>query len=123
MEKKNINDIVSKALNGDKLALNDIVKHIDKLVYNLSIKMLWNIEDAKDASQEILIKVITNLGSFKGDSAFSTWVYRIATNYLLNYLSRNIRSHTLSFDSLSENLSEGILADKGFNENLGEQNL
>lgn len=123
MERRNINDIVLKASNGDKHALNDIVKSIDKLVYNLSIKMLWNIEDAKDASQEILIKVITNLSSFKGESIFSTWVYRIATNYLLTHLSKSIKTQTISFDTLSEDLSDGILANNGFNENLGEQNL
>jgi RNA polymerase sigma factor (sigma-70 family) len=123
MERKNVTALVLKALNGDKHALNDVVKSIDKLVYNLSIKMLWDIEDAKDASQEILIKVITNLSSFKGESVFSTWVYRIATNYLLTHLSKSIKTQTMSFDTLSEDLSVGILANNGFNENIGEQNL
>lgn len=118
-----INEVVAMATNGDKKALNDVVKSIEKLVYNLAIKMLWNIDDAKDASQEILIKIITNLSDFKGESTFTTWVYRIATNYLLTHLSKSIKTQTMSFDVLSENLSNGILADNGFNQNLGEQNL
>ena len=123
MDKNSINEIVTKATNGDKNALNDVVKSIEKLVYNLAIKMLWNIDDAKDASQEILIKIITNLSDFKGESTFTTWVYRIATNYLLTHLSKGIKTQTMSFDALSESLSDGILANNGFNENLGEQNL
>lgn len=123
MIENNVNEIVTKATNGDKNALNDVVKSIEKSVYNLSIKMLWNIDNAKDASQEILIKVITNLSDFKGQSSFSTWVYRIATNYLLTHLSKSIKTQTMSFDALSENLADGVLADNGFNENLGEQNL
>lgn len=123
MIENNINEIVKKASNGDKNALNDVVKSIEKLVYNLSIKMLWNIDDAKDASQEILIKVITNLSNFKVESTFTTWVYRIATNYLLTHLSKNSITKTASFDALSVSLADGILSDNRFNENLGEQNL
>jgi RNA polymerase sigma factor (sigma-70 family) len=118
-----INKTIAKAINGDKAALNEVIKSIDKLVYNLSIKMLWSIDDAKDASQEILIKIITHLGSFKGESSFSTWVYRIATNYLLTYLSQKNHNQTLSFEILSETLAQGVLNEKEFNGNLGEQNL
>lgn len=118
-----IYETVAKAANGDKTALNEVIRSIDKLVYNLSIKMLWNIDDAEDASQEILIKVITNLGSFEGKSSFITWVYRLATNYLLSHLSRKARSQTVHFDELSQSLAEGVIADTGFTENTGEQNL
>jgi RNA polymerase sigma factor (sigma-70 family) len=100
-----------------------VVESIKKLVYNLSIKMLWNPDDAKDASQEILIKVITNLSNFKGESSFSTWVYRIATNYLLTHLSKSNKTQTISFDAFSENLAEGIMVSNRSNENQGEQNL
>lgn len=123
MKRNNINELVEKATRGDKKSLNDVVKSIEKLVYNLSIKMLWNVEEAKDASQEILIKIITNLSSFKGNSLFSTWVYRIATNYLLTYLTNNTKGKKMSFDTLSESLAEGIVGNTRFNENLGEQNL
>jgi RNA polymerase sigma factor (sigma-70 family) len=123
MSRQNINDSIEKATGGDKLALNQVVVSIEKLVYNLSVKMLWNADDAKDASQEILIKVITNLGSFQKESSFSTWVYRVATNYLLTYLSKRDKSQTMSFDNLSENLASGIFADNHFDSNIGEQNL
>ncbi|MEO1654024.1 MAG: RNA polymerase sigma factor, partial [Bacteroidota bacterium] len=53
-------------------------------IFNISQKMLLNPEDAKDATQEILIKIITHLKGFKGKSSFRTWIYRITVNHLLN---------------------------------------
>lgn len=53
--------------------------------------MLWHPEDAKDATQEILLKVITNLSSFRFKSAVTTWAYPIATNYLLTTRKRRAK--------------------------------
>jgi len=79
---------IERAKGGDRVALEAVVAHIQDRVYNLSLRMLWLPEDAADATQEILIKVITHLGQFEGRSAFTTWVYRIATNYLLTMRKR-----------------------------------
>ncbi len=123
MSNSHMNEIVERATNGDKLALNKVAKFVEKLTCNLSVKMLWNVEDAKDASQEILIKVITSLSSFRRESAFSTWVYRVANNYLLTYLAKQNKVQQMSFDDLSESLANGLLAATEFNGNAGEQNL
>lgn len=48
------------------------------LIFNLSLRMLGTVQDAQDASQEILLKVMTHLSSYRGASAFSTWTFRIA---------------------------------------------
>ena len=72
--------LVEKANSGDKNALELVVIEIKDLVYNLSLKMLLFPEDAKDATQEILIKIITHLSTFNHKSQFKTWVYRVATN-------------------------------------------
>ncbi|MCX8129716.1 MAG: helix-turn-helix domain-containing protein [Clostridia bacterium] len=72
---ENIDGVVKKAVGGDKASLEEIIINIKDMVYNLSIRMLWNPTDAEDATQEILIKVITNLSKFQGYSKFSTWVY------------------------------------------------
>lgn len=61
---------INHALNGSKEALGMIIENIDGLVFNLSLRMLGRIEDAEDAKQDILIKVITNLSSYKGEFVF-----------------------------------------------------
>ena len=76
---------VREAVKGDRRALNAVVEAIQDRVYNLALRMLWHPEDAQDASQEILIRVVTNLVKFDFQSAFTTWVYRVASNHCLNY--------------------------------------
>lgn len=66
------------------------------MVYNISLSMLHNPESAKDATQNIFIKVQQNLNSFKGDSKIETWIYRIAYNYLLTYAQKE-KQEPISF--------------------------
>ena len=73
-------------------------------VYNLAIRMLSDPADAADASQEILIRVVTNLGSFRGDSAFSTWLYRVAANHLLTTRKRRFEQMNVTFPMVDEHL-------------------
>jgi len=74
MPKNEIN-IIKNAIQGDRQALEGLIVSVQDLVYNLALKMLLFPEDAKDASQEILIRVITHLSTFKGKSSFKTWVF------------------------------------------------
>ena len=67
------------------LTLENVVKEIQDYIYKLAVRMLWHPEDAKNATQEILIRMVTHLGSFENKSQFKTWVYRIASNSLINY--------------------------------------
>ncbi len=82
--------LIGQATAGDKRALETVVLSIQDLVFNLSLRMLGTFPDAEDASQDILLKVITHLSSFKGDSSFSTWVFSIAVNHLKNYKNENL---------------------------------
>ena len=77
MTEESLEQLVAKAADGDKVALEEVVRQIQDKVYGLALRMLWHPADAEDAAQEILIKIITHLGSFRGDSAFMTWVYRV----------------------------------------------
>ncbi|MBU0513738.1 MAG: RNA polymerase sigma factor [Proteobacteria bacterium] len=86
-------DLVTRAQNGERAALEEIVRRIQDRVYGLALKMLFNTADAEDAAQEILIKVVTRLGGFEGRSRFETWVYRVAANHLLTV--RKSRSERL----------------------------
>lgn len=119
----NNEDLVARAKDGNKEALNALVTSVNRLIYNLCLKMLWDPDEAKDASQEILIKTITHLSSFNGESSFSTWVYKIATNYLLSLLSKNKSLPTMRFDEMAANLYENYTYGDNFVENAGEQNL
>lgn len=82
MNEKETQQLVTEAVQGSKDALEEIVRRIQQPVYSLSLRMLFNPEDAKDISQEILITVITNLQGYRFEAPFRAWVLRIAVNKL-----------------------------------------
>ena len=90
MKNKNneeLQDLVKKATAGDKKALEALVTEVQDMVFNLSLRMLGTFSDAEDAAQDILLKMITHLSSFRGDSAFTTWVFSIAVNHQIGRAS------------------------------------
>jgi RNA polymerase sigma factor (sigma-70 family) len=101
-------DVIKRAVAGDLAALDELLATIQGGIYNLAVRMLGNREDARDACQEILLKVTTHLASFRSESAFSTWVYQISRNHLLNASTRSKESPEVSFDALSETLQKGL---------------
>ncbi len=117
---KKIEILVNKASSGDKGALELVVIQIKDLVYNLSLKMLLFPEDAQDATQEILIKIITHLSTFKGNSSFTTWVYRISTNYLLTIKGKKNKEFVMNFNDYSDFIDSGISNKVDYTQNLGE---
>lgn len=100
-------NLVELAISGDRKALEELIFSVKDKIYNLSIRYLWHPQNAEDATQEILIKIITNLSTFKGGSLFSTWCFRIAVNYLLN-LKRNKAEQNITFLEFSNQLKEGL---------------
>lgn len=102
-------DLFEKAVDGDKKALESLVLSVQDMIYNLSLRMLGTPSDAEDAAQEIIIKIITKLSTFRKESAFSTWVYRIATNYLINYKKSMFAQRPLSFEFYSEDINNGFI--------------
>ncbi len=99
---------VALAKAGNRKSLEAVVRAIQKDVYGIALRFLWHPQDAEDATQEILIKVITNLGGFRGESGFKTWVYRIASNTLLTLKKKRMEKQAMTFDEFSEDLSQGI---------------
>ncbi|MDB4442701.1 RNA polymerase sigma factor, partial [bacterium] len=79
---KETKQLVTEAVQGSKDALEEIVRRIQQPVYSLSLRVLFNPEDAKDISQEILITIITNLQGYRFEGSFRAWVLRIAVNKL-----------------------------------------
>src|SRR6202048_3935456 len=76
--------LVLRARSGDHQALEDLVQRHQTWIYNIAIRMLHHPQDAEDATQEILVKVLTRLSSFEGRSSFRTWLYRVVFNHLLH---------------------------------------
>ena len=107
---ENLSKLVGAAQQGDRDALEEIVRRIQDRVHRLAMCMLVNPEDALEATQEILILVITKLSSFRGDSAFHTWVYRVAANYLLSAKKILDRDRGLTFENFRADLESGLVA-------------
>lgn len=97
-------ELIRKCLKGDKKSLERLIHSIHGLIFNLTLKFLWSRMDAEDATQEILIKIITNLSKFNGQSRFQTWVYRVAINYLINLKQTKVESVLTSFDIYADDL-------------------
>ncbi|HHH49695.1 MAG TPA: RNA polymerase sigma factor, partial [Saprospiraceae bacterium] len=79
--------------------------------------------DAQDATQEILIKVITHLSSFKSNSSFTTWVYKISSNYLLTVKGKKSKEFAMNFQEYTQFVEQGISDVVSYTQNLGELSL
>ncbi|WP_298475935.1 RNA polymerase sigma factor [uncultured Maribacter sp.] len=115
--------LVEKANLGDRKALESVVLNIKDYIYNLSLKMLLYSEDAEDATQEILIKVITHLSTFNHKSKFMTWVYRVATNYLQTYKGKKSKEFAMSFGDYADLIDTGRSDTVRYSTNEGELSL
>jgi RNA polymerase sigma factor (sigma-70 family) len=102
----NLEQYVKQAKNGDRQALETVVSRIQEKIYGLALRMLGNSEDAEDETQEILIKVITHLSNFREESAFTSWVYRVACNHLLRARKRKNEREGFTFDFLEDLISK-----------------
>ena len=107
-------ELVARAVDGDKTALEKVVRLLQDPLYRLALRMTWRPADAEDATQEILIRVVTRLASWRGEAELLTWAYRIGVNYLLNLRRQTPReAQQLSLDEFRADLADG-LADAGY---------
>ena len=93
-----LEDLVQLAKEGNKKALESLIRRIQDRVYGLALRMLGHPSDAEDATQEILVKVVTHIDNFRQESAFTTWVYRVAANHLLTTRKRLFEIQAVSFE-------------------------
>jgi RNA polymerase sigma factor (sigma-70 family) len=107
-------DLVARAVGGDKGALEEVIRLLQDPLYRLALRMVWRPADAEDAAQEILIRVVTRLASWRGEAKLLTWAYRIGVNYLLNLRRQTpMEAARLSLEEFRENLADG-LADEDY---------
>lgn len=84
-------DLVRRAVAGDRPAFADLVRRHEARVYNIALRMLGRPEDARDAAQDTFVTVFRKLDRFRGESAFTTWLYRVASNACYDALRRRRR--------------------------------
>ena len=93
-------ELVERFQNGEQEVFNELVIKYQGRIYNLVYKYVPNAETAKDLSQEIFIKAYRALPNFKRQSAFYSWLYRIAVNLCIDFIRQQKRGQPLSFDDL-----------------------
>src|SRR3989344_8338377 len=91
-------ELVNLAKEGNRTALEELIESHQAWIYNLALRMTHNPEDAKDATQEVLIKLLTRLSTFDGRSSLRTWLYRIVVNHLLNMKRSRAESRGITFE-------------------------
>ena len=89
--------LAEAARGGDRAALDALIGRHQRWIYNIVRRMTYNPADAEDATQEILIKVVTRLSAFEARSSFRTWLYRIVVNHVLNMRRGSSEAHELTF--------------------------
>jgi len=90
-------DLIRALKEGDGAAFRRLVDDRQAMVYNTVLGMLQNPEDAEDATQEVFMKVFESIANFKGESALSTWLYRIAVTSSLEFLRKKRRKKRFAF--------------------------
>ena len=102
-------NLVARAVGGDKAALAEVVRHLRDPIYRLALRMVWRPADAEDAAQEILIRVITRLATWRAEAKLLTWAYRIGVNYLLNLRRQTPQEQAgLSLEQFRADLADGL---------------
>lgn len=104
-------ELIDRAIAGDQAALESLLLSIQDLVFSLSLRMLGTFADAEDATQDILLKVVTHLSTFRRESSFSTWVFSIASNHLKNYKKHLFAQFPLSFEYYGDDIKNGTIQD------------
>jgi RNA polymerase sigma factor (sigma-70 family) len=89
--------LIEQLKQGDEAAFKTIVDNWQNMVYNTAISIVRNAEDAEDIAQEVFVQVYQSISSFKGDSKFSTWLYRIAITKSLDHERRKKRKKRFAF--------------------------
>ena len=100
--------LARRAAEGDRDALTELVREIQHPMYRLALRFLGNPDDAQDACQEILIRIVTRLGTFEGRSKFSTWAYTVAVRSLLRTRKRLYESGVHGAEEYAAALDAGL---------------
>lgn len=107
-------ELVRQAQDGDRDALERLILRHQAWIFNIALRMVFHPQDAEEVTQEVLVKVITRLSTFQGQSKFRTWLYRITANHVLNMKRRGGEAQPQTFSSYAaaiNNTPDGDLPD------------
>jgi RNA polymerase sigma factor (sigma-70 family) len=105
------NDLVTRACEGDAQAVEEIVRALERPIYNVALRMLLDRQDAEDAAQESLVRIVTHLGQFRGEARFSTWAWSIAVRRILDFREQRAAAARFTFADFAADLSDGLEED------------
>ena len=103
-----VDELARRAADGDRDALSALVREIQHPMYRLALRFLGHPQDAEDARQEILVRIVTRLGTFEGRSKFTTWAYTVATRSLLRTRKRAVESSVQGAERFAAFLDAGM---------------
>jgi len=111
------NALIREAQRGNRVAFEDLVRHYDHAVLRLALRLTGSEHDAQDIYQEAFLKAYRNLGSFRFECSFYTWIYRIVTNLCLDHLrKRQVRKEdtavTVNQEGSEYNLLDNVADDR-----------
>ncbi|KAA1242884.1 RNA polymerase sigma factor [Aquimarina sp. RZ0] len=98
--------LIEQSLAGNKVALENIIKKHQDWIYNIALTFVGDKDEAADLTQEVLIKIITKLDSFKQKSTFRTWVHRIIKNHFLNMKRGKYETNATTFEQFGQGLDQ-----------------
>jgi RNA polymerase sigma factor (sigma-70 family) len=108
---RDINELVRSAGEGNRAALEAVVRAVSNDVYRLALRMTGNVPDAQDATQEVLIKVITRLSSYRAEASLKTWAYQVAMNHLLDRRKSRHEELAMDFEAFASDLLAGLTSE------------
>jgi DNA-directed RNA polymerase specialized sigma24 family protein len=103
-----LDELARRAAEGDREALSALVGDLQHPMYRLAFRFLGHPDDAQDACQEILVRIVTHLGSFEGRSKFTTWAYTVAVRSLLRTRKRPVESSVQGAEAFAAFLDAGM---------------
>ena len=103
-----LEELARRAVDGDAAALRIVCTALESPLYRLSVRILADPSAAEDATQEVLIKVVTHLASFEGRSALTTWAHRIAVRHLLEMKKSRAEERALDEETIAALLEQGM---------------
>ncbi len=108
MSERTDEELVAAAVGGERAALEALVRRHEPWVFNLALRMVWRRDVAEDATQEILLKLVTRLGSYERRARFRTWAYRVAVNHLLDVKKSEMERQGVTFADLARSIDDTV---------------
>jgi RNA polymerase sigma factor (sigma-70 family) len=108
---RDLDDLTGLALrarDGDRVALDDLCRQIQQPVYRLALRFTGHPVDAQDAAQEVMVRIVTHLGSFEARSRFTTWMYTVATHQFLRSARRPVEASVLGPEAFAAFIDRNV---------------